>query len=152
MNVGRLLVLGRDVAGRSCVIDQRPLETAAIPGVPGTSFVSLFTTEESPPLGAGGNGSPVPGSLGPGLLHWYIVDHEPLDEAAFDSAATDLHWKDALECVLVMTGGGELLLDSGSHLVAAGDCIVMPGCSHGLRTGRQGCRLMAFAVGTAPTG
>jgi mannose-6-phosphate isomerase-like protein (cupin superfamily) len=52
--------------------------------------------------------------------------------------------------VLIMSGGGDMLLDDGSHPVRAGDCIVMPGSSHGLLTGPEGCKLMAFAVGTPP--
>jgi hypothetical protein len=39
------------------------------------------------------------------------------------------------------------VLDDGPHRVSAGDCIVMAGVDHRLRTGPDGCRLMSFAIG-----
>ncbi len=48
----------------------------------------------------------------------------------------------------MLEGSAEMLLADGAHTVRAGDCIVMPGSDHGLRTGPEGCRLMAFELGT----
>ena len=149
---GRLLVIGQDVSGRSCIVDERTLEMVPVPQVEGTSFMSLFATNETPPPACPpGLGTQIPNNLAPGLLHWYIVDHEPVDTADFQGPGTELHQRNALEFVLVMSGGGDLLLDDGAHPVRAGDCIVMPGSSHGLLTGPEGCRLMSFAIGTPPS-
>ena len=151
MSDGRLLVLGQDAEGRSCIVEERALVGTPIPEVEGTSFISLFKTNESPPPPCPpGLGTQAPDGLAPGHLHWYIVDHDPVETAEFHTPGTELHQRNALELVLIMTGGGEMLLDDGAHPVRAGDCIVMPGSSHGLLTGPEGCRLMAFAIGTPP--
>ena len=144
-----MLILGQDDLGRSCIVEERDIEMTPIPQVAGTSFMSLFTTTESPPPACPpGLGTKSPGTLAPGLLHWYIVDHEPMDVADLHGPGAELHYRDALEFVLIMSGGGDMLLDDGVHPVKDGDCIVMPGSSHGLLTGPEGCRLVAFAVGT----
>jgi mannose-6-phosphate isomerase-like protein (cupin superfamily) len=151
MSGGRLLVLGQDADGRSCIVEERELVPAAVPGVEGTYIASLHKVDQSPPPPCPpGLGIQAPDGLAPGHIHWYIVDHEPVAQADFHNAGTDLHQRNALEMVLIMSGGGDMLLDDGSHPVRAGDCIVMPGSSHGLLTGPEGCKLMAFAVGTPP--
>lgn len=149
---GRLLILGVDALGRSCIVEERELEMTPIPQVAGTSFVSLFTTNETPPPACPpGLGTQAPDTLAPGHVHWYIIDHEPAASANFSGPGTELHQRNTLEFVLIMTGGGDMLLDDGAHSVRAGDCIVMPGSSHGLLTGPEGCCLMAFAIGTPPS-
>jgi quercetin dioxygenase-like cupin family protein len=44
----------------------------------------------------------------------------------------------------------ELTLDDGTHLLEAGDCVVINGVDHAWRAGPEGCT-MGFAVyGTPP--
>jgi mannose-6-phosphate isomerase-like protein (cupin superfamily) len=151
MTGGRLLVIGQDADGRSCIVEARDLVATPVPGVEGTSIASLHKVDQSPPPRCPpGLGIQAPDGLAPGHLHWYIVDHDPVERADFHTAGTELHQRNALEYVLIMSGGGDMILDDGPHPVSAGDCIVMPGSSHGLLTGPEGCRLMAFAIGTPP--
>jgi mannose-6-phosphate isomerase-like protein (cupin superfamily) len=150
MTNGRLLTLGQDAEGRSCVVDEQPLVGTPIPGVDHTTFMTLFKTDQSPPPPCPtGRGIQAPDALAPGLVHWYIVDHEAAETADLSSPASELHQRNAIECVYIMSGGGDMLLDDGTHPVRAGDCIVMPGSSHGLVTGPDGCCLMSFSIGTA---
>jgi mannose-6-phosphate isomerase-like protein (cupin superfamily) len=85
--------------------------------------------------------------LPPGHVSWFAVEHQPRP-ADGQSPAAELHYRNAIDLVAVLEGGGEMLLGDGSHPVQAGDCIVMAGSDHRLRPGPQGCRLMAFAIGT----
>ncbi|SDC73158.1 hypothetical protein SAMN05444678_10576 [Sphingomonas sp. YR710] len=149
----RLLVLGVDAQGRSCIVDRREdLGFDTIPGIPGTTIARLFGTSESPPkCGAPGEGKRAADNPAAGLISWYVINHEPYGPGEKETAATELHYRNVLEMIYFIDGGGDLLLGDGAHPVKAGDCIVMGGTSHGLRPGPQGCKLMAFAIGGAPT-
>jgi mannose-6-phosphate isomerase-like protein (cupin superfamily) len=92
----------------------------------------------------------VPSDLAPGLLHWYIVEHDAPVSLDDHHAGTELHRRDSIDLVVVLDGSAELLLGDGSHPVYERDCIVMAGIDHGLRPGPTGCRLMSFAIGTPP--
>lgn len=147
----RLLVTGLDEAGRSCVVEETDIGPTAIDGVPGAAVASLFTTGESPPPPCRpGLGTRIADRLAPGLVHWYVVEHEARADADAASVATELHHRNAIDLVVMLEGSGDLLLGDGAHPVRAGDCIVMPGTDHGMRPGPDGCRLMAFAIGTPP--
>jgi mannose-6-phosphate isomerase-like protein (cupin superfamily) len=147
----RLLVLGVDAQGRSCVTEQQDeLAFNTIPGVPGTVIAKLFGTHESPPPSSpSGEGKQVPANLAPGHVSWYVINHEPYGHGETETAATALHYRNVVDLIFVVEGSGDMILGDGSHPVQAGDCIVMAGTSHGLRPGPQGCRLMAFAIGAA---
>lgn len=148
----RLLFLGVDAQGRSCVAEER--ENAgfeAIPGLPGSSIARLFTTSESPPkCGPTGEGKKASDNPAAGLVTWYVVNHEPYEPGVKDTIATELHHRNVLELIYFIDGGGDMMLGDGPHPVRAGDCVVMAGTSHGLRPGPQGCRLMVFGIGGAP--
>jgi hypothetical protein len=146
----RLLVLGLDEQGRSCVASETEVAPAPIEGLPGVTTASLFSTDQSPPPPCPpGLGTHSPNAIAPGCVHWYIVDHAPArpDER---TAGTELHHRDAIDLVLMLEGSGDFLLADGAHPVRAGDCIVMAGIDHGLRAGPDGCRMMSFAIGTPP--
>lgn len=148
----RLLVLGVDEQGRSCVIEQRDnLDFSVIPGVPGTTIARLFGTSETPPrVGPPGEGTKNPDNPAPGLVSWYLINHEPYAPGEKNTAATKLHHRNVIDLIHVLEGGGDMILGDGPHPVRQGDCIVMGGTSHGLRPGPQGCKLMAFAIGAVP--
>lgn len=148
----RLLVLGVDAEGRSCVTEQREVvDFSAIPGIPGTTIARLFGTSESPPrCGPPGEGKKASDNPAAGLISWYVVNHEPYGPGEKDNAATELHHRNVLELIYFIEGGGDMILGDGPHPVRADDCIVMAGNSHGLRPGPQGCRLMVFAIGAVP--
>ena len=146
----RLLVLGLDADGRSCIAEDGDLATTAVDGVPGTSMATLFRTTQSPPSPcAPGSGRLLEDRLPPGCVHWYVVEHEP-PEAPEEHAGTELHRRNTIDLIVVLEGDAELILGDGSHPIRAGDCIVMAGIDHGMRTGPNGCRMMSFAVGTPP--
>jgi mannose-6-phosphate isomerase-like protein (cupin superfamily) len=148
----RLLVLGVDAQGRSCVAEQQDnLDFNVIPGVPGTTIARLFATSASPPqVGSPGEGTKNPGNPPPGLVTWYVINHEPYAPGEKNTAATDLHHREVIDLIFIIEGSGDMMLGDGAHPVRAGDCIVMAGTSHGLRPGAQGCKLMAFAIGAVP--
>ena len=146
----RLLVLGLDVDQRSCIVDATEVTPAAVDGVPGTAVARLFATSQSPPPACGsGLGKFVDNGLAPGIVQWFVVEHAPPASPDEEHAGTELHHRNAIDLVVVMEGSGDLVLGDGSHPVRAGDCIVMAGVDHALRTGPDGCRLMSFAIGAA---
>jgi hypothetical protein len=148
----RVLEVGVDGEGRSCLSEVRDVSSTAIEGLPGSAMASLFTTTECPPPPCPpGLGTFTEGRLGPGLVSWYIVEHAQRSTAPDEhTAATALHWRNAIDLVFILEGGGQMMLGDGSHPVSAGDCIIMAGSDHGLRPNPEGCRLMAFAIGTPP--
>ena len=147
----RLLVLGVNAQGLSCVTEQQDeLGFNPIAGVPGTVIAKLFGVRESPPPSSPpGQGKEVPANLEPGQVSWYVINHEPYGPGEKETAATELHYRNVIDLIFVMEGSGDMILGDGAHPVRAGDCVVMAGTSHGLRPGPQGCRLMAFAIGAA---
>jgi mannose-6-phosphate isomerase-like protein (cupin superfamily) len=147
----RLLVLGVNAQGISCVTEQQDeLAFNAIPGLQGSVIAKLFATSESPPgPSPSGEGKKVRDGLAPGHVSWYMISHEPYGPGKRDTVATELHYRNVVDLIFILEGGGEMILGDGAHPVRAGDCIVMPGTSHGLRPGPQGCKLMAFAIGSA---
>jgi hypothetical protein len=148
----RLLTVGVDEGGRSCLSEVREIVPSAIDGLPGSSMASLFSTFKSPPPPSPpGLGSFIEDRLGPGLVSWYVIEHAPRGTSPDEQTpATALHWRNAIDLVFVLEGGGKMILGDGAHPVSSGDCIVMAGSDHGLRPDPGGCRLMAFAIGTPP--
>jgi hypothetical protein len=147
----RKLITGVDADGRSCLLEASEIETAAPPGVNGVLGVKvarIFATDQSPPPARpAARGERIEVNLAPGLLRWNVVDHLP---HAGPSVATTMHHKDTIDLVLVQEGNAELVLDDGRHPVGPGDCIVMPGNDHALEPGPDGCRVLAFVIGTPP--
>lgn len=148
----RLLILGVDDSGRSCVARQSDsLDFSTIPGLAGSAIAWLYKTDTSPPvIGPSGHGEKYADNPPPGLVNWYTVRHEPDGPDEKETLATVLHHRNVIELIFIIEGGGDMMLGDGAHPVRAGDCIVMEGTSHGLRPGPQGCRLMVFAIGAVP--
>jgi len=147
----RRLVMGVDASGRSCIAEQSDIVPAEMPGRPGPAIAMVFATDQAPPPSCPvgqtkftGNGLP------PGQLTWYIIEHRPRADGEPPPGAMDLHWRNAIDMIFVVEGGGEMLLGDGAHPVQAGDCIVMNGSDHRLQPSPQGCKLVAFALGTPP--
>ena len=146
----RRLVLGLDGDGRSCVAEEGEVVPAAIDGLPGVAAATLFATSQSPPPPCEpGLGTLANDQLTPGLVRWFVVEHEPRTSSG-DHPGVELHHRNAIDLVVVLEGDGELILGDGPHPVNVGDCIVMAGLDHSLRPGPDGCRLMSFAIGTPP--
>jgi quercetin dioxygenase-like cupin family protein len=76
------------------------------------------------------------------------MDHKPRAPSDALQRGGEMHYRNAIDLIVILQGNAELILRDGEHTVEAGDCIVMPGSDHGLRAGPDGCRLMSFAIGT----
>jgi mannose-6-phosphate isomerase-like protein (cupin superfamily) len=147
----RRLVLGTDESGRSCVVESSIPRLQEIAGLAGTAIARLWSIDESPPApvvkGLGRYRSDV---MAPGHVNWSVIDHAPLDEGNERPRPKDMHYRDVIDFLLVMSGSGQLILGDGDHQVGEGDCIVMAGTEHAFHPDAGGCRLMGFAIGTLP--
>jgi mannose-6-phosphate isomerase-like protein (cupin superfamily) len=146
----RVLRFGVDDAGGSCLVEDSEVVGAPIPAVPGVAMAAFWSTDQSPP-------PPCPPGLGtlaagpePGFVEWHLVDYDPPASPDEETPGTELHHRNAIDLVVILTGSGEFLLADGTHAVGAGDCIVMPGTDHGFRPGAEGCRMLGFEIGTPP--
>jgi mannose-6-phosphate isomerase-like protein (cupin superfamily) len=147
----RLVVLGVDASGRSCVVQQSELPFAPIPGLPGSKHAKLFATDQSPPPPRPpGLGKCNADSLPPGYVTWYAIEHGAVESEAQRRPTPTLHHRNAIDMTIILEGGGDMLLGDGPFSVQAGDCIVMHGIDHALHPGVQGCRQLLFAIGTPP--
>jgi mannose-6-phosphate isomerase-like protein (cupin superfamily) len=147
----RLLKLGVDSAGRSCIAHEGDIDARAVAPGAATTIASLFSIPQSPPPRTlPGQGRFRPDVLDPGHVSWYIVDHPPHTPDCPDLPPQDLHHRNVIDCLFIFEGSAQLVLGDGAHRVGAGDCIVMEGNDHAFRPDPGGCRLMAFAIGTPP--
>jgi len=64
-----------------------------------------------------------------------VIHHEPYGPGEKETAATELHYRNAIDLIFIIEGGGDMMLGDGAHPVQVGDCVVMAGTSHGLRPG-----------------
>jgi len=133
-------------------VEDREVHGDRIPAVPGVSMAKFFSIDQSPP-------PPCPPGLGtlaggpePGFVEWHFIEYDPPTSPEEETAGTALHHRDAIDLVVIMSGGGEFILADGTHAVTEGDCIVMPGTDHGFRPGADGCRMLGFEIGTPPAG
>jgi mannose-6-phosphate isomerase-like protein (cupin superfamily) len=147
----RVIVTGVDADGRSCIVEQGAPDRIALNGPLGPTRANLFAIDQSPPAPvARGQSRLRPAVLPPGHVNWYVIDHPPRDPAQTFAAPPEMHWRDSIDMLFIVTGGGELTLGDGTHGVSAGDCIVLSGSDHGFRPDAGGCQLMSFAIGTLP--
>jgi mannose-6-phosphate isomerase-like protein (cupin superfamily) len=144
-------VVGIGADGRSCIVENRALVQERV--APGTSIMQLFTTDKGPlgPFPAG-LGTYVQDRLSVGQVSWRIIIRDPGSPAVETATGAALRHKNTIEFAVMLEGSAELVLGDGPHEIHAGDCIVLPGSDHALRAGPDGCRLMAFDVGTPPPG
>jgi mannose-6-phosphate isomerase-like protein (cupin superfamily) len=145
----QLFVLGLDGEGRSCLVEQR--EVTSVEAMPGVAVASLFATTECPPI------PPPPGrgifddnQLGPGLVHWMVVDLEPYSEEDEPTMATQLHWNNTIELFCVLEGSVNTVLGDGALDLHPGDCVAMPGVDHATRAGPDGARVLSISIGLPP--
>jgi hypothetical protein len=106
----RLLVLGVDSEGRSCIAREGAPD--ALPVAPGMAptIANLFSIRQSPPAPtAPGQSRFRPDVLRPGHVDWYIVDHPPHAEGG-QLPPQDLHHRNVVDCLFVFEGSAQLLL------------------------------------------
>jgi quercetin dioxygenase-like cupin family protein len=138
----RCLVTGVDDTGSSYVVEEREVMFSEMS--PGLSVDGLFRTADSPPPSRPqGRGALVDLGVEPGRCSWSLFRFEPGAEVA-------VHHTDTLDFDVIVEGSVELILDDGTHLLEAGDCVVMTGVDHAWRAGATGCTAGAIAIGTPP--
>lgn len=145
----RILTLGIDVVGHSCLVEEREVSTA--PVMPGVAVARLFSTTESPPI------APPPGhgafddmQMEPGTVHWMVVDLEPYSNQGKPTLATEMHYNNTIELFCVLEGTMHTVLGDGALELRPGDCVAMPGVDHATRAGPEGARVLSISIGLAP--
>ncbi len=58
-----------------------------------------------------------------------------------------MHHSATLDFICILAGGTTLLLDLADVALEQGDCVYLPGVSHGWRTSSEGCLLSSVLVG-----
>jgi quercetin dioxygenase-like cupin family protein len=139
----RRLVVGLDTAGRSCLVEEAPLNLK-VARSGGHQLARVYETDSAPPPAPlAGHANFVDVGLGSGILRWIIIQFEPNIEFP-------MHQTDTIDCVLVLDGSVELELDDGLHLLETRDCVIIPAIDHGWKAGPSGCQLCVMAIGTPP--
>jgi quercetin dioxygenase-like cupin family protein len=111
---------------------------------PGLSVDGLFMASASPmPSRPPGRGDLVDLGVEPGRASWSLFRFEP-------GAEVGMHHTDTIDFDVIVDGSVELVLGDGTHLLEAGDCVVMTGVDHAWRAGATGCIVSAVALGTPP--
>lgn len=111
-------------------------------GPEGLPICVVFATEESPPPRRPvGRGQYLDVGVAAGLARWFIVEWQPDQRFA-------MHQTDSVDFNLLISGGCELILDDGAHILSAGDCVVVTGVDHAWHAGPTGCRMSSLVIGT----
>jgi hypothetical protein len=147
----RIVNLGIDDQGRSCVVQEREIETAE--AVPGVAMMSLFKTEVSPPpRPPAGQGIFDDMGLEPGTVHFMMVDIAPSSPDDPPSPfANQLHYNTSIELFCVIEGLMTSTLGDGTVVeLHPGDCVSLPGVDHATHAGPDGARVICLSIGLAP--
>jgi mannose-6-phosphate isomerase-like protein (cupin superfamily) len=147
----RRIVVGKDASGRSCVLEASGVKPAEVPGSLRISATALFAIAQSPPPPCDpGTSHYGPRSVEPGHFNIVLIEHAPYDPATEQAPTPELHWRDTIDIVHVLEGGGAMLLGEGEFPLGVGDTIYMPGSDHKFLPGPYGAKLIAFSIGTPP--
>jgi hypothetical protein len=80
-----------------------------------------------------------------GSTRWMVFTHGP-------NSVSGLHWTETTDCVAILSGEIDLVLDRATVRLGAGDVAVICGVNHGWNTGSAGCTVSTVMVGTKPVG
>jgi mannose-6-phosphate isomerase-like protein (cupin superfamily) len=136
----RLVVVGEDEHGRSCIVRTEPIAPAA----PGKfAHVQLWRTADLPPavdVPRRKPGEPVMVLTDPGGSAFVHACYPP-------HWASEMHRTDTLDYGVILTGAVVLVVDDGEIELEAGDCWVLPGVIHQWRTGESGATISCTVLG-----
>lgn len=140
----RRVITGLDGDGRSCVISDESIDTArgrASGGRDKGTLCRLWATDEVPPLVDRPRNFPLLNTgAAPGSTRWLLLGWEP------NTVRTTVR-TNTLDYDTVLEGSCELILESGSVWLAAGDSVMIPGTVHGWRAGPDGVVLSVVVIG-----
>ena len=138
----RSLVAGVDDEGRSCIVEEHPIEAWDV-HVERPSFrTDIYDLRESPPpqrppAKAGYHET----NIEPGHLEFLLL-HMPA------GVQHPHHHTDTLNFHTIVAGSVDLLLDDGPHRLDNGDSLVLPGVDHGWKAGPEGCAMWILNLGS----
>lgn len=136
----RLVVVGEDEHGRSCIARTDPI----VPAGPGEfTHVQLWRTAGLPPVvdvPRRKPGEPVMALTDPSgsaFVHAFYPPHW----------ASQMHRTDTLDYGVILAGTVVLVVGDGEIELQAGDCWVLPGVIHQWRTGESGATISCTVLG-----
>jgi quercetin dioxygenase-like cupin family protein len=139
---GRVIVVGQDAHGRSCVVSD------SVIGATNGKFVSqhLWKTDNLPPEVEASRRMPhEPAVLvtAPGGSSFVHATFPP----GFESP---MHRTDSLDYGVIIAGSATLGLSSDEVDLDVGDCWILPGLPHLWRTGGSGVTIACTSLGLGP--
>jgi mannose-6-phosphate isomerase-like protein (cupin superfamily) len=136
----KLVVVGEDEHGRSCIVSTEPIAPAA----PGEfTHVQLWRTAGLPPavdVPRRKPGEPVMVLTDPAGSAFVHAFYPP-------RWASEMHRTDTLDYGVILAGAVVLVVDDGEIELEAGDCWVLPGVIHQWRTGDSGATISCTVLG-----
>lgn len=142
----KLVVAGNDADGRSYVVRETPIDVTTTEV--GYGFARVWDTAVVPPELDGAR---------PGLVDALPIDLGiPRGGAAASLATMPPHFQapthrtETFDVSLLTQGSAELVLDTATVPVAAGDWVLMSGVLHSWTTGDEGCVIVGVAFGIGP--
>jgi quercetin dioxygenase-like cupin family protein len=125
--------------GKSCVVQE--IDCTPDPGKP-VSVVRLCEQPvAAPPPRPAGKAMSVSIGVPAGMMSWLSVRFRA-------NQRQPVHHTDSIDCLTVVQGSVELILDDGAHRLTVGDTALVRGVDHGWNTGPEGCTLSTVIIGT----
>jgi len=138
----RSLIAGVDDSGRSCVLEELPIEDRDIHAEGPSKRIDVFALRQSPPpVRPPARAAYHETGLAPGHLDVCILQMPAGIEHP-------MHYTDTLNLHVIVAGSVEVLLDDGPHLLRTGDSLVLHPVDHGWRAGPEGCTQTIMNLGT----
>jgi hypothetical protein len=143
----RRVITGLDEQGRSCVISDEVVATdtgRAKEGLDNGTLSAVWETTDVPPaIERPRDFTLLATNSPPGGTKWLVLGWEPNVERTWVRTNT-------LDYDTVLEGSCELLLETGSVELFAGDMVMIPGTAHGWRAGPEGVVLQVVLIGLDP--
>jgi quercetin dioxygenase-like cupin family protein len=136
---GRQIVLGVDDHGRSKVERIDAIDETSFHQ--GSWILEYLDVELDVVAAAQPSSAPkVDLRVGRGSVAWRFLNYAAGQEYP-------LHYSSTVDLQMLVAGDAELILETDSVKVAAGDTVAITGQVHGWRAGEHGCRLAVVVVG-----
>jgi len=124
--------------GKSCVTEE--IDCTQTDGDMTVKTLLDLPIASLPPRPAGKGGF-IDLEISPGTVRWLRVRFSPHMNAP-------VHHTDSIDCMTVVAGSVDLILDDGAHRLVPGDSAMVKGVDHGWRTGAEECLITTLIFGT----